>query len=82
MRLTPWKCPRCGQPAAGTLETIPGLALLMFDDDGQAEYSGETRVLWNGQETDWDEFGRAILECSNGHAWPAEHEDDSACHLE
>ena len=81
MRFTPWKCPRCGQAAAGTQETIPGLALLMFDDDGQAEYSGETTVYWNGQESCWDEFGRAILECPNGHAWSAEHEDD-VCHLE
>jgi len=75
MRFMPWKCPRCGQAAAGTLETVPGLALLMFDDNGQAEYSGETTIDWNDQATDLDESGKVILECSNHHRWPAEYED-------
>ena len=74
MRFTPWKCPRCGQAAAGTLETVPGLALLMFDNNGQAEYTGETTLDWNDQATD-QEFGKVILECPQRHRWSAEHED-------
>lgn len=75
MRFTPWKCPECGQPAKGTLETVPGLALLTFDDDGKAEYDGETKIDWDGQESQQDECGRSLLECHAGHQWPATRED-------
>jgi hypothetical protein len=75
MRFKPWKCPECGQPAKGTLETIPGLALLTFDDDGQAEYDGETDIDWNNQATLHDDASRDMLECPDGHQWPAERED-------
>jgi len=75
MRFSPWKCPTCGQPAAGTLETVPGLALLAFDDSGQAGYEGETKLDWNGQVTCRNESGKAILECPAGHQWPADRND-------
>ena len=75
MRFTPWKCPDCGQPAEGTVETVPGLALLVFDDSGQAEYEGETKIEWDGQATCRDESGNTILECPNGHQWSAKHGD-------
>lgn len=75
MRFKPWKCPECGQPAKGTLETIPGLALLKFDKDGQAEYDGGTEVAWDDQATQHNEAGNDILECHLGHQWPAKCED-------
>ena len=75
MRFTPWKCPECGQSAQGTVDTIPGLALLAFDDNGNAEYNGETKIDWNNQTTLHDESGRDLLECPAGHQWPAERED-------
>ena len=75
MRFSPWKCPECGQAARGTSETITGLALLMFDDDGQAEYAGETELDWNSQVTRHDEAGNDLLECPAGHRWPAVRED-------
>ncbi len=71
MRFNPSKCPQCGQLAKGTLETIPGLALLMFDEDGNAEYAGGTDVCWDGQQTIRDEQGRVRLMCPDGHEWPA-----------
>lgn len=71
MRFSPWKCPECGQAAKGTLETIPGLALLIFDDDGQATYAGETEIDWDSQATQHDEAGRVLLQCPDGHQWPA-----------
>ncbi len=74
MQFTPWKCPKCQKPAAGTLETVPGLALLNFDDNGDAEYEGETKMYWNGQETRFNEDGKAMMECPNGHVWAAEKE--------
>lgn len=79
MRFNPWKCPECGKPAAGTLETIPGMALLTFDENGEAEYDGETKVYWDGQTTvtkttaELDEA--CLLQCPNGHEWPAEQLD-------
>lgn len=75
MRFKPWKCPECGQPAKGTVDLIPGLALLTFDDDGHAEYEGETEVNWNNQATRHDQAGNEILECPAGHQWPAEREE-------
>jgi hypothetical protein len=73
MQFTPWKCPECGEPAEGTVETVPGLALLVFDDTGQAEYEGNTKIHWNGQKTCRDESGNVILECPDGHQWSALH---------
>ncbi|MHC4405167.1 MAG: hypothetical protein ACYTG0_36440 [Planctomycetota bacterium] len=71
MRFKPWKCPECGQQAKGTLETIPGIALLLFDEDGNAQYAGETAICWDGQATVCDEYGRVTLDCPDGHAWLA-----------
>ena len=75
MRYDPWRCPQCGQEAKGTLETIPGIARLLFDEDGNAEYQGETDVCWDGQETVRDENGRATLVCPDGHDWLAAMDD-------
>lgn len=71
MHFSPWKCPDCGQAAKGTSETINGLALLIFNGDGQAEYAGETEIDWNSQVTRHDEAGNDLLECPAGHQWPA-----------
>ena len=71
MRFDPWRCPECGEPAYGIQETVPGLALLNFDDDGNAEYESETKLLWwDGQVTIMKE-GQVTLEFVNGHAWAA-----------
>ncbi len=71
MRLNPWKCPECGQAARGTVETIGGLALLIFDDQGEADYEGETKVDWDSQASLVDARGRVTLECPHGHQWQA-----------
>jgi len=57
-------CPRegCGGQPAGTRETIPGCALITFDDEGNAEYEGTTKVYWDGQTSDTID-GRLILIC-------------------
>ena len=44
------KCPKCGKPAIGSSDFIPGCAL--FDGDpseGAVDYAGETKVYWDGQ---------------------------------
>jgi hypothetical protein len=71
MRFDPPQCPQCGQLAKGVLETIPGLARLLFED-GNAEYAGSTDVYWDGQEAIRDEQGRVRLRCPDGHEWLAE----------
>jgi hypothetical protein len=71
MQLNPRKCPECGQPAAGTVEVTRGLALIVFDDDGNADYEGETKIDWDSQTSLVDARGRVTLECSNGHQWQA-----------
>jgi len=72
MRFDPPQCPQCGQLAKGTLESIPGLARLLLDEDGSAEYAGSTDVYWDDQETIRDEQGRVTLMCPDGHQWLAE----------
>lgn len=60
------KCPKCGAPAGGTLETIHGCtAFLTFDDAGNGIYVGSTDVNWNGQKTDLGPNGRPILVCGD-----------------
>lgn len=50
LRLHTPTCPECGEPARGSSDFIPGIAL--FDGDprsGRVDYVGETKVLWDGQ---------------------------------
>jgi hypothetical protein len=54
------------------LETVPGVALLTFDENGNAEYAGETKIAWDEQVTCRDGEGRVTLECPNGHRWQAQ----------
>ena len=63
MRFSPWKCPECDQAARGTVEIIRGLALLLFDEQDNAEYEGETKIDWDSQVTLADSCGRFTLEC-------------------
>lgn len=65
-------CPICEEEALGTLDGVPGLALLVFLDRGEAQYEGETRMDWDGQVTRRDTQGRVTLECPNGHQWQSE----------
>ena len=71
MRFEPSNCPSCGQQATGLLETIPGIALLLFDEDEVAHYAGETDVCWDNQTTVRDRLGHVTLVCADGHQWPA-----------
>lgn len=46
-------CPICMKAPIGTVENVPGIALLVADDEepGQYEYAGETEMSWDGQRT-------------------------------
>jgi len=76
MRFETATCPSCGQLAKGLLETIPGIALLLFDECGGAQYAGGTDVCWDGQSTIRDENGRVTLLCPEGHWWSAVMTDE------
>lgn len=70
MKFEHHKCPECGQVAEATLENLTGWALLVFDQDGVADWEGETKVDWNSQETDEDPMtGEITLRCPDGHVW-------------
>jgi hypothetical protein len=71
MRFDQPRCSVCGQWARGTLELLPGLALLIFHDNGEAEYQGETKIAWNDQVPYRDAKDRVTLQCPNGHQWQA-----------
>jgi hypothetical protein len=51
------------------------LALLVFDEQGNADYEGETKVDWDSQVSLVDARGRITLECPSGHQWPATAEN-------
>ena len=71
MRFDPWKCPECNQPAAGTVEVIHDVALLIFDEQGNADYAGGTKADWDNQVSLLDARDLVTLECPDGHQWQA-----------
>lgn len=75
MRWAIEKCPTCGKEVSGTLETVQGQALVTKQDDGSFEYSGQTEMFWDGQET-LQKDGKDVLMCKNGHEWTAKRIED------
>lgn len=68
MKLLIPKCPQCGNPAVGTVDTVPGVAL--FDGNpstGEVNYAGTTEVDWDGQETRKQE-ANPLVTCGD-HEW-------------
>lgn len=62
-------CPTCGEPANGTIEVVKGRAELTVDDQGNASYTGATKLWYEEQFTVTDDEGRWALVCANGHDW-------------
>lgn len=75
MKFEPHRCPECREKAIGTLETLPALAMLNLADNGEADWSGYTKPLWDGQLTVKDGEGKVTLQCDNGHEWQATMEE-------
>jgi hypothetical protein len=72
MIVVPNRCPTCGQLARGILETLPGLALIAFDEaTEEAEYQGTTEIWWDDQERVQDAQGEITLICGQHHEWQA-----------
>lgn len=75
------RCPKCGNFATGTIEYVPGVALLVFEEEGDppyaeyADYQGETEMDWDLQDGQPDEEGRVRLFCRPCcHEWPSKVE--------
>jgi hypothetical protein len=75
MHFKPLRCPRCNKLPRGTLETVTGIAELVISDGGGADYSGQTDIDWNGQETVRDDQGMVTLIGECDHQWQAEMVD-------
>jgi hypothetical protein len=76
MKFDPVLCLICGKLAKGTLETVPGVALLDIDPDtGESQYGGETAIWWDDQKSNLDSEGRYLLTCHDGHLWPAKMDE-------
>jgi len=70
------KCPECGGIAVGVKDLIPGLAGIVFEEDGEtAEYSGGTDMWWDDQYTPEDENGEVQLRCDEDHWWDSKMEE-------
>ena len=76
MTITPSVCPECGKQVHGSVDLIPGTAMLEAHEDGTFDYCGETTVHWEGQYSVENEAGLPFVCCEDGHEWGATIEDD------
>lgn len=72
MELKPVHCPSCRSTTVGTLDNVPGIALVSGRaPDGRIEYFGLTHMFWEGQESRYAGRGkkRSVLMacCDCGH---------------
>jgi hypothetical protein len=70
MKISVPNCPNCGEPAEGTVDDVPGIALFgEIDENGRTEWGGETRVCWDGQMPRTNDAGEILVQCSEAHEW-------------
>lgn len=78
MRYAIPQCPECGEFATGVYENILGTALMSVDEDtGEFDFSGETDVSWDSQESVTNDKGEVELTCGGHSWWSAELPDDA-----
>lgn len=76
MRLSVPNCPTCRQPAIGTVDVIPGIALFTdIEPDGSTTYCDETRVDWDGQQTRLGPNQLPLVTCGEHH-WESQVDVD------
>jgi hypothetical protein len=75
MTITPGTCPTCGESVYGTVDLVPAVAYVHDNGDGTFDYDGESKMYWDGQHTDTTHDGRPLVQCHNGHEWPAAIEE-------
>lgn len=77
------KCPECGEDIQGTVDLVPGVALMTVAPDGAFEWDGETKMTWDGQ-SNWEDHRISMgvppstpkrmwrVTCANAHEWLVE----------
>lgn len=77
------RCPQCGKQVEGHVDWTPGTALVQESDEdpGVYEYTGTTRMGWDGVVNDTEFRGVHVfhvggkqwrlveLQCEDGHQW-------------
>ena len=58
------KCPHCGGDAAGVTECLYAVASLISVDGGYV-YEGGSRMVYDSQETDFNDRGMVDLHCGD-----------------
>ena len=76
MKYTVSKCPTCGGLPVAERNTVPVFAGLVENDDGGFDYSGNSKVDWNAQQTWLDEDGFAVVGCAEHHSWETDVESE------
>jgi len=69
MRFAIAVCPTCGGPPEGSVDLIPGTAMLHQNDDGTFDWEGETEVHWDGQYNIAIAPDTMTVQCWQGHEW-------------
>ena len=78
MRITPARCPTCGEPAVSILESLLADAQVSYDQAaGAFDYTDDSDVAWDTQEPLLDDNGLATVKCANFHQWQAVVAPDS-----
>lgn len=65
----PLKCPECGEEIKGSVDLVPGCALMNVDPDGTFEWAGETEMDWDNQHNLEQDPKRMRVQCCDGHEW-------------
>jgi hypothetical protein len=70
MKISIPNCPTCGEPAEGTVDDVPGIALFGdIDKEGRTKWGGETRIYWDDQKSRSNDAGEVLVQCSTAHEW-------------
>jgi hypothetical protein len=77
----PLKCPECGEEIIGSVDLVPGCALMNVEPDGTFEWAGETEMFWDGQYNHCEDPTKLLVQCRNGHEWLVGFEGGSVCHM-
>ena len=70
-RVTPRRCPECGEQARWVTQTMYALAEIDSDARSRYDYTGYSEPLWDTLATERDAAGMVELQCVDGHLWRA-----------
>ena len=71
MKLSPSRCPTCGDLASSTVDKIFAHANIEHFGGSVFENTGETEVIWDTQENISQKRDKVTVVCANHHEWEA-----------